>query len=127
VGSLSILKGAIQRSRDTWLESSDVRFAAGVVRDAEKLNWKEGQLGRRKRALESAMADYNAVAWEEEAGLYGLEGVNEGELFKRHGWNRVDSGFQLWGTDAKGEDKQKGDKFLESKGWNDMESGFRIF
>ena len=57
---------------------------------------------------------------------------SEDALFKRKGWNEVDSGFRLWGggrMDMKLPEKSTGkgvDKFLESKGWNNVDSGFRI-
>ena len=79
------------------------------------------------------MSKHVANAWEEEAELYGLW-KNDGttrklrqkdNLFQRHGWNEVDSGFRLWGPGKKNEDAA--DDFLQSKGWNDIDSGFRVF
>jgi hypothetical protein len=124
----------IENSKSGGLHAKEVRFVAGALRDAEKLEWGEGQLERRKLAIQIVMtgrtADKNA--WDEEAGLYGLLEVeqveSEDDLFKRHGWNKVDSGFRLWGAEnveieARG---QRRDNFLESKGWNSVDSGFRI-
>jgi hypothetical protein len=53
---------------------------------------------------------------------------SEDALFKKKGWNEVDSGFRLWGG-GRMNVKAKGgvvDEFLERKGWNDVDSGFRI-
>ena len=148
------------------VQATDARFAAGVLRDAEQLHWDEGQLERRKRVTELAMRNCVGDVWDEEAGLYGLwkghghprsksspsttmaqrrrrqqQGEDDdeeaNEMFERHGWNQVDSGFQLWGagksvmpppasSSAKSASERETDKFLQSKGWNDMESGFRI-
>jgi len=128
-----IVKGVVETSRTCGVQASDARFVAGVLRDAKKLDWGEGQLNRRKRAIESAMSKYVANAWEEEAELYGLwkndvtpkKLGQEDNLFQRHGWNEVDSGFRLWGAG-----KIVGhtaDNFLQSKGWNDIDSSFRVF
>jgi hypothetical protein len=120
----------IENGSNGSLRASDVRFVAGVLRDAEKLEWGEGQLERRKRAVQTIMTGRFALAWEEESGLYGLTSVDEyeDELFKKHGWNRVDSGFSLWGASlGRGNQKENdSDDFLQSKGWNNVDSGFRI-
>jgi len=49
----------------------------------------------------------------------------EDNLFQRHGWNEVDSGFRLWGAGKIV--GHTGDNFLQSKGWNDIDSSFRVF
>lgn len=123
----------VDTSRTCGVQASDARFVAGVLRDAEKLDWEEGQLDRRKMIVESAMNSHIANAWEEEAELYGLwkkdgsrRNSNDTSMFERHGWNKVDSGFRLWGSGKK-ETERITDDFLESKGWNDMDSGFRLF
>ncbi len=111
------------------LHATDVRFIAGVLRDAEKLEWGEGQLERRKRAVQTVMTGRIAEAWEEEAGLFGLLEADDSEddLFKRHGWNKVDSGFRLWGADTVEVDsRRQNDAFLQSKGWTNVDSGFRF-
>lgn len=120
----------METSRACGVQPADARFVAGVLRDAEKLDWDEGQLNRRKMVMASAMKKHVANAWEEEAELYGLwkrDGStgNDNNMFERHGWNEVDSGFRLWGA---GKDSDSNaDDFLQSKGWNDMDSGFRVF
>eukprot|EP00980_Cylindrotheca_fusiformis_P028766 scaffold22642_cov134-Cylindrotheca_fusiformis.AAC.21 len=123
-----ILKAMIEKSRKTMLHASEVRFVAGVLRDAEKLHWSEGQLETRKKSISMIMTGRTADTWKEEAGLFGLTGSkSEDELFQEHGWNQVDSGFQLWGAGKKSADPRKSsDIFLRSKGWNSVDSGFRI-
>ena len=123
------MKRIVQKGKEGTLQTSDVRFVAGVLRDAENLEWQDGQLERRKNAVLSVMNGEIAGAWEEEAALYGLLDADDAEttMFKRHGWNKVDSGFRLWGPEGiDSSTKPIGDKFLESKGWNDVDSGFRI-
>jgi hypothetical protein len=128
----SIVKGMVDTSRACGVQAADARFVAGVLRDAEKLDWDEGQLDRRKMVVSSAMKKHVANAWEEEAGLYGLwkrdSSIKKSDenMFERHGWNEVDSGFRLWGAGKK-ESDHTADDFLQSKGWNDMDSGFRLF
>ena len=122
----------METSRACGVQAADARFVAGVLRDAEKLDWEEGQLNRRKKVVASAMMKHVANAWEEEAELYGLwkkgssNSNSDDTIFERHGWNEVDSGFRLWGAGKKQKD-QAADDFLESKGWNDINSGFRLF
>jgi hypothetical protein len=119
----------IENRKSGGLTSGDVRFVAAVLRDAEKLVWREGQLESRKGAVQRVMTGRIADTWEEEAGLFGLlDDSDSGEMFKRHGWNKVDSGFQLWGAKLVEPSPRRGqrDEFLESKGWNDVDSGFRI-
>ena len=128
----SIVKGMVETSRACGVQAADARFVAGVLRDAEKLDWEEGQLKRRKKVITAAMEQHAAREWEEEAELYGLwktdssKGESDDSMFERHGWNEVDSGFRLWGAGKKEKDRAS-DDFLESKGWNDINSGFRLF
>lgn len=125
-----ILKGVIVSGQNDCLLATDVRFVAGVLRDAEKLEWGEGQLERRKRAVQTIMTGRMAGTWKEESDLYGLTSVDdyEDQLFKKHGWNKVDSGFRLWGADLRRGSGRRAerDDFLQSKGWNNVDSGFRI-
>ncbi len=125
-----ILKSMIEHGTNGALMASDVRFIAGVLRDAEKLDWASGQLERRKRAVKTIMTGRIAGTWEEESELYGLKRVDDYEdnLFKKHGWNKVDSGFNLWGSKATSDRRRQdaSDDFLQSKGWNNVDSGFRI-
>ena len=125
-----ILKTMIESGRNGSLLASDVRFVAGVLRDAEKLEWGEGQLERRKRAVQTVMTGRIAGTWEEESDLYGLTSADDYEdgLFKKHGWNKVDSGFRLWGATLRRDSRRtrQSDGFLQSQGWNYVDSGFRI-
>ena len=130
----------IENGKHGGMTAGDVRFIASVLRDAEKLDWREGQLESRKGAIQMVMTGRIADTWEEEANLFGLlssssddsNSNSEDEMFKRHGWNKVDSGFQLWGAKLTAEQSNQNrrgsrrDEFLESKGWNDVDSGFRI-
>lgn len=124
------MRSIIEYAKGSALQAQDVRFIASVLRDAEKLYWSEGQLEQRKRAVQSIMTGRISGTWEEESGLYGLKSADdyEDELFKKHGWNKVDSGFKLWGArSAAGRSKASGsDDFLLSKGWNNVDSGFRL-
>lgn len=120
----------VEYGKNGNLLASDVRFVASVLRDAERLDWCEGQLERRKRAVQTIMTGRIAGTWEEESELYGLSGVDdyEDKLFKKYGWNKVDSGFRLWGETLRRDARKtrQSDRFLQSKGWNDVDSGFRI-
>ena len=120
----------IEHGKNDVLRASDVRFVAGVLRDAEKMEWPSGQLERRKRAVKTIMTGRIAGTWEEESELYGLTGLldDEDNLFKKYGWNKVDSGFKLWGSKSKSDRSRQDDSddFLQSKGWNNVNSGFRI-
>lgn len=120
------------------LEKKDIHLVACLLRDAEKLDWREGQLERRKRAVQRVMSNPSRRpnAWRDDDDddlLLRRTVQTEETLFKRKGWNKVDSGFRLWGggrADVKGFDLQQREKevdeFLKSKGWNDVDSGFRI-
>lgn len=122
-----ILRTMVENSKIRNLQALEVRFIAGVLRDAEKLYWPQGQLEKRKLSINMVMTGRIAEAWEEESNLYGLtesDDEKDNTLFKEHGWNKVDSGFQLWGAGKTGETPT--DIFLQSKGWNSVDSGFRI-
>jgi len=126
-----ILKCIIRTGR---LQKKDVHLVASVVRDAEKLQWRPGQLERRKRAIQAVLSS-GPGAWLDESvddDMLRREIKSDNALFKRKGWNEVDSGFRLWGggkMDIKAADEKSHDgvdDFLQSKGWNNVESGFRI-
>ena len=101
----------------------DTRLVAAVLSDAEKLDWAPGQLDRRVSAVKGYFADKVSGGWIEESGLFSSVD-SEDEFLRKHGWNKVDSGFRLWGGEEQAD--QKTDDFLESKGWNDVDSGFRL-
>jgi hypothetical protein len=136
-----ILRGMIRVGRSKSLSKRDVYFVASVLRDAKKLKWAEGQLERHQRAARAALTQQFR---NDEVALYSILQVeddddddddddNEDELFQRKGWNKVDSGFRLWGggySEVSESKKRKSskvvDKFLQKKGWNKLDSGFRI-
>ncbi|KAL3942466.1 MAG: hypothetical protein SGBAC_003350 [Bacillariaceae sp.] len=120
-----ILRTLVEISRTRSIHPHEVRFIAGVLRDAEKMEWGEGQLEKRKMSINVVMSGRMADTWKEEASLFGLNDVvdtDDDDMFKEHGWNQVDSGFKLWGKRQASVD----DVFLRSKGWNSVDSGFRI-
>lgn len=116
------------------LEKKDGHLVASLIRDAEKLPWGANQLERRKSAIQQVLNSRSGflAAWSDKDDDMLRQAVtSEDALFKRKGWNRVDSGFRLWGggrmdIEPDGQDKGAVDEFLESKGWNDVKSGFRI-
>lgn len=117
------------------LQNKDMHLVATIVKDAEKLKWRPGQLERRRRAIQAIMSTRTNFlnAWNnEDDDVLRREIKSDDALFKRKGWNEVDSGFRLWGggkLDLKINEKNRDkgvDEFLERKGWNDVDSGFRI-
>jgi hypothetical protein len=114
------------------LGEAEELFLVCVLRDARSLDWGEGQLERRELVVQSVIVLKGIDGWGNDANRYGWLSAEdaEDELFKRHGWNRVDSGFRLWGsgTSKRSSSRTKNDdEFLQSKGWNNVDSGFRIF
>mmetsp|Transcript_24426 Transcript_24426/g.55741 ORF Transcript_24426/g.55741 Transcript_24426/m.55741 type:complete len:130 (-) Transcript_24426:69-458(-) len=128
-----------------------------VMQDAKTLDWAPGEYEEKRAALRNTVVG-NSEVWkgdEESWGMAGKDhstqhpGAREDEtdaLFHKKGWNRVDSGFRLWGdfpitgtreisfTDEEEghhemlkKKKPFGDDFLKSKGWNELDSGFRFF
>ena len=120
--------------RSGKLQKKDIPLIASLMRDAETLQWRPNQLERRKRAIQEVLSSRSGILnnWSDQDDDMLRQEVNsEDALFKRKGWNRVDSGFRLWGggrmdIEPEGEVSRKIDKFLESKGWNNVDSGFRI-
>lgn len=121
-----ILKGVITNGKTRDLHHDEKRFVLNVLRDAEALDWGEDQLTKRKRAVRSVIIGRTNRDWRRDADQYGLLDDEEDEMFMRHGWNKVDSGFQLWGNSDNRINVNNRDDFLESKGWNNVDSGFRI-
>lgn len=114
------------------LQKKDIPLVARIVRDAEKMKWGPNQLERRKRAIQEVLSSRSGLdVWGDEDDNTLRQAVkSEDLLFKRKGWNSVDSGFRLWGRgcmEIRERDDACMDKFLESKGWNNVDSGFRIF
>lgn len=123
------------------LQKKDVKFTLNVLRDGEKLDWGPGAFEKRKRAVRAVMIGRMSEVWKTDEDEYGMISTassatdTEDALFKRKGWNKVDSGFRLWGggdetqpwldmSDAPSD--KSADAFLASKGWNDVDSGFKI-
>jgi hypothetical protein len=116
------------------LKKKDIQFTLGVLKDAEGLEWAPGELEQRKQNVRAIMIGRISEVWKENEEYYGLDLEPENDLFRKKGWNKVDSGFRLWGGGNplfRSEQKQSEaeisvDDFLASKGWNDVDSGFRI-
>jgi pentatricopeptide repeat protein len=125
-----ILKAMIRYGNQaSAFDKSSALFVTTVLNDAETLEWGEGQLERRKRAVQDRLRGI----WKREARDAIATPSKSDDLFERKGWNQVDSGFRLWGGGRRDVEKKnlaKEDttcKFLESHGWNDVNSGFRLF
>ena len=136
----SILKSMLQMARVSRLPKEDVVFVATVLRDAQRLEWSEGQLERRQRAVRAVLADrFQELRSSSDVSSLLRDIIlqpnqDDDDLFRRKGWNTIDSSMRiLWGGQGNSfeEDKSKGgdnvDAFLKSKGWNNVDSGFRIF
>jgi pentatricopeptide repeat protein len=129
-----IIKAMVKFGKTRSLTRKEVLFVAIVLQDAEQIEWAEGQLKRRKRAIRAVLAEKLRNVWNTNESLHDLLHSDEdspGELFARKGWNLVDSGFRIIGGSERltPKGRRQGvdvDPFLESKGWNDVDSGFRI-
>ncbi len=127
-----ILKAMLRLAPSGSLSQNEAVFITRVLQDAELLTWDTDQLGRRKRAVQNVFADLlrdNRIKGLDRT----VSSVDEDDLFQRKGWNKVDSGFSLWGrarSNAKSPVEAKKDTpvdtFLSKHGWNDVDSGFRI-
>jgi pentatricopeptide repeat protein len=138
-----VLKAMVRHTASHTLEKLDVQFIDCVIKDAEALDWSSGQLDRRKRVVRALLADRNrGLVWRKEDSYADsrrrLPSESDDELFVRKGWNKVDSGFRLWGGGGGGDSsprkRSRASKanpgpctFLESHGWNDVDSSFRLF
>jgi pentatricopeptide repeat protein len=130
-----ILRASLRIASSRQLLKGELKFIAIVLKDAEDIEWADGKLEKRKRAVHRALAERlrGVLSNEKEFAALFPAKDDANDLFKKKGWNKVDSGFRLWGPRTTTEDKnvktRKGkvlDSFLESKGWNDVDSGFRI-
>mmetsp|Transcript_13460 Transcript_13460/g.19839 ORF Transcript_13460/g.19839 Transcript_13460/m.19839 type:complete len:794 (+) Transcript_13460:204-2585(+) len=97
----------------------DTQFLLDLSKDAEIIAWLPGELEQVKAAIGELLR-----------GRIKPDLKPEDDLLRRKGWNKVDSGFRLWGhrsdsISADGEGTES-DSFLASKGWNTLDSGFRI-
>ena len=110
----------ISLGNSVGLTDKDINFISEVLADGTKLEWPGEYLKRKEKAVKiissGRMRDSS------------IESLDEDPLFKRKNWNKVDSGFKLWGGIIPQEtSKPVIDEFLESKNWNDMDSSFRLF
>jgi hypothetical protein len=110
-------------------EENDIQFTLTVLRDGDNLQWEGVQYQKRKRAVRNVLMACSSEVWKNEE--FKLNEIPQDPLFLKKGWNKIDSGFRLWGGGEGGDagDGERGasvDEFLASKGWNDMDSGFRI-
>jgi hypothetical protein len=117
----------------------DVHFTLTVLGDAKKLEWRRGELQKREMAVKGVFMGRISEAWKENEGKYGMRTSSKrvaedvvDPLFEKKNWNKIDSGFRLWGrgggssTENAKTKKNDVDEFLESKNWNDIDSSFRI-
>jgi len=115
-------------------EDEDIKFTLEVLRDGAHLEWDVGQYEKRRKAVRGILVGCNSEVWKRDEFAYGLVSEQQPEdvLFTKKGWNRIDSGFRLWGSydiisEQLGDrDSSSVDSFLASKGWNDIDSGFRL-
>ena len=143
----------IANERIYRLDDKDIRFIYAVLRDAKKLEWTSPQhLERRERVVNALFLNRMNQLWKEDGFTRDMDPV-EDPLFQKKKWNRIESGFRLWGSTttttsntgsnrssyvgtetltsnrnekSKIRKKDEVDKFLESKKWNDIDSSFRI-
>ena len=135
-------------------DDEDVKFTLTVLRDGAQLQWDTGQYEKRKRVIREILLGCTSEVWKtDEWAFFGLDGSSsssnqqqqqqqqqlvEDPLFAKKGWNKIDSGFRLWGggipkltidgpQSLSTPSSSSMDTFLASKGWNDIDSGFRLF
>jgi hypothetical protein len=126
----------VVRGGKIGLQQEDIQFALAVIRDSEKLDWEPGQFERRKQSARAVLIGTVSEVWKENEKWSGMAATDDGvedKLFRKKGWNKVDSGFRLWGGGLNRENdvatRRSGrvvDEFLASKGWNDVDSSFRL-
>mmetsp|Transcript_36807 Transcript_36807/g.88749 ORF Transcript_36807/g.88749 Transcript_36807/m.88749 type:complete len:1082 (+) Transcript_36807:321-3566(+) len=113
-------------------EDSDVKFTLLVLRDGSRLEWERGQYEKRKKAVRGILVGCSSEVWKNDEFAFGLVSEEPDDtLFEKKGWNKIDSGFRLWGGGGDLMQQVEGDgssvdSFLASKGWNDIDSGFRF-
>lgn len=116
----------------------DIEFTLSVLKDGAGLEWESGQYEKRKKAVRGILVGCSSEVWKKDEFAFGLvSDAPEDLLFRKKGWNKMDSGFRLWGGGGKDDEIQQrqaesrggdssSDSFLASKGWNDIDSGFRF-
>jgi pentatricopeptide repeat protein len=136
---VDILLTAMIRGGGVILQKSDVNFTLQVLKDSKSIELKSEELEQRRETVRTILIGRMSEVWKASDDRHNSKVTTnddeEDELFRRKGWNKVDSGFRLWGggTSITGNNEitrsrkeQSVDKFLESKGWNDVDSGFRL-
>jgi pentatricopeptide repeat protein len=123
-----VLKLVLRVEVIRFLTKSDIYFIAAILNDAETLSWSPGQLERRKRVARGMLGPRLQSLFNDENFLDSLLVPESDDWFERKGWNRVESGFNVFGrpSSATGSRRSK-DKFLDDNGWNSVDSGFRLF
>ena len=125
-------------------DDEEVKFTLTVLRDGAQLQWEAGQFEKRQRVVREILLGCTSEVWKTDEWALGLDGssskqqqqqLQEDPLFAKKGWNKIDSGFRLWGVTMDGSQTSftssapspsSVDTFLASKGWNDIDSGFRL-
>jgi hypothetical protein len=130
-------------------DDEEIKFTLTVLRDGSQLQWEAGQFDKRKRVVREILLGCTSEVWKTDEWALGLDGsssikqqLQEDPLFTKKGWNKIDSGFRLWGggipkltmdgssqtssTLSSTPSPSSVDTFLASKGWNDIDSGFRL-
>ena len=126
----TILSSMISVGPNTY-NDGEIRFILSVLQDGKSLEWEGRQYERRKRAVRAILVGCSSEVLKNDDFAFDLMNeLAEDPLFKKKGWNEIDSGFRLWGggddkVAVEGEEASV-DSFLASKGWNDMDSGFRL-
>lgn len=127
---VDIVLSATIRGGRSRLQKQDIQFTLGLLRDAEMIKWMPGELEQRKQAVREMLIGRMSEVWNENKDHYGIILDAKDDLLEKKGWNKVDSGFRLWGHEGDpllvNEDEMESDSFLASKGWNSLDSGFRI-
>ena len=82
-------------------DNDEVNFTLAVLRDGAHLEWEEGQYKKRKRVVRGMLVGCTSEVWKNKE--WGLMSSSSGQpppkdpLFAKKGWNKIDSGFRLWG------------------------------
>ena len=120
------------------LNNIDLSFMSEVLNDARNLSWPNGYLRSRERAVQIIFRGRLSEYWKRETKI-------KDPLFKKKNWNKIESGFRLWGgssnanehrirTMKHGIDKdnirksgETEDPLFKKKNWNKIDSGFRLW
>jgi pentatricopeptide repeat protein len=130
-----VLKLVLRVEVIRFLTKPDIYFIAAILNDAELLSWGMGQLERRQRVARAMLAPRLLTLFNDENYLDTLLPSDSNDLFERKGWNRVESGFNVFGPTSNNNNGRRRrrqsndntDRFLDDNGWNSVDSGFRLF